>query len=451
MKANTLSLLNSPWMITDAGKNSLYPELLSLLKGKESVKGENKIPAVFMSMHDETETIDIPETSSNSQYISVLSIKSPLFKYDQYCGPVGTRSMTRVLKEWEANDSIVGVVLDIDCPGGQVSGLAEFAKFINNYSKPIVAYTDGMVASAAFYVAAACKGGFIANEYSDFIGSIGTMLHYVDMDTYLREQGVTVEDIYATGSTRKNEEVRAMKKDGSQNLIVTKILDPYREQFVSDMNAYRPGMNSEVFDGAVYKPLQAIELGLLDQIGTLQDAFDKVIELSKATPQPTNSNTNINTMSTTKKLPRVEAVLGLEGPLAISENGTFLNEEQLDTVEGQLETLETQNTSLTQQLAEATAAQASAVEAVQNQLTEATNGLTATEASVDATLAAAGLPVAGTLTEKLTALNTYATEQGAKDGAAHTKPVVDAAADTGKSFDFVDAEASHNQIANSIK
>ena len=120
MKANTLSLLNSPWMITDAGKNSLYPELVSLLKGKQPVKSENTVPVVYMSMDENGDYIDVPETSSNSQYISVLSIKTPVFKYDQYCGPVGTRTMSRVLKEWEANDNIIGVVLDIDCPGGQV-------------------------------------------------------------------------------------------------------------------------------------------------------------------------------------------------------------------------------------------------------------------------------------------------------------------------------------------
>jgi protease-4 len=430
MKANTLSLLNSPWMITDAGKNSLYPELVSLLKGKEPIKSENTVPVVYMSMDENGDYIDVPETSSNSQYISVLSIKTPVFKYDQYCGPVGTRTMSRVLKEWEANDNIIGVVIDIDCPGGQVSGLAEFAKFLNNYSKPLVAYTDGMIASAAFYIAAACKGGIVSNEHADFIGSIGTMLHYVDLDSYLREQGVTVEDIYATGSSRKNEETRAMKKDGNQNLIVTKILDPYRDQFVSDMNAYRPGMNQEVFEGAIYKIPESLTLGLIDQIGSIQVAFDKVVELSKTTTQKPSTNSNTNNMSHSKKLPRVEAALGLEAPLAITENGTFLNEEQLDTVEGQLEILETQNTSLTEQLAEANTSHQSAVAEIERQLTGATNGLTAAEASVDAALTNAGLPVEGTLTEKLAALNTYTEVKGKKDGTSHTNPKTDANTDT---------------------
>jgi protease-4 len=429
MKANTLSLLNSPWMITDAGKNSLYPELLSLLKGKEIVKSENTIPVVYMSVDGEDITGDVTEMTSNSQYITVLSVKTPLFKYDQYCGPVGTRTMSRVLKEWEANDNIIGVVLDIDCPGGQVSGLAEFAKFLNNYSKPLVAYTDGIMASAAFYIAAACGGGIVSNEYSDFIGSIGTMLHYVDINGYLLDQGVVVEDIYATGSSRKNEETRAMIKDGNQSLIIKNILDPYREQFVSDMNLYRPGMDVSVFEGAIYKPKEALTLGLINQIGTIQDAFDKVVELSKTTKKPSTNKSN-NTMSNTKNLPRVEAVLGLEAPLAITENGSFLNEDQLTAVEGRLETLETNNATLTTQLTDANAAKDTAVTAIQTQLTDATASVTTAEASVDSALTNAGLPVEGTLTEKLAALNTYTAAQGAKDGANATNPKIDANSDS---------------------
>lgn len=413
-------------MITDSGKNSLYPELLSLLKGRKTSAVENKIPVVYMHMEDDEVIGDVPEVSSNSQYITVLSVKTPLFKYDQYCGPVGTRTMTRVLKEWEANDNIVGVVIDIDCPGGQVSGLAEFAKFLNNYSKPLVAYSDGVIASAAFYIAAACKGGIVVNEFADFIGSIGTMLHYVDFDTYLQKEGVTVEDIYSTGSPRKNEETRAMKKNGNDSLIVKSILDPYREQFVSDMNAYRPGMNSEVFDGAIYKPSEALSLGLVDAIGTIQMAFDKVVALSKSKPKNTSTNSNTNIMSHSKKLPRVEAALGLEAPLAITDNGSFLQEEQLDALEASLETLETENSSLQTQLTEANTAHQSAIAETERQLTAANGSLTAAEAAVDAALTNAGKPVEGTFTEKLAVLDAYTAEKGAAPGARHSNPNVDA-------------------------
>jgi hypothetical protein len=59
-----------------------------------------------------------------------------------------------------------------------------------------------------------------------------------------------------------------------------------------------------------------------------------------------------------------------------------------------------------------------------------------------------GLPVAGTLTEKLTAINAKSIEVGKRDGASTTAPKIGAS--EGVKNDFVDESASHNQMANSL-
>lgn len=419
VKANTYSLLNSHWMITEAGANALKPHLLSILQGKGLKEVKADLPIVYMEHHDD-EYSDVPEMNSSSQYINVLSIKTPLFKYDQTCGPSGTRSMMRVLKEWESNDNVIGVVLDIDCPGGQVSGLPEFSEFLANYSKPIVSYTDGLMASAAYYVAASSKY-IVSNKNADFIGSIGTMLNYVDFDGIYREMGAVIKNIYATGSTRKNEESRAMKDNNSDALLIKNILDPSRDKFVSDVKKMRSNVDDSVFEGAVYLPADALSLNLIDELGTLQTAFDKVIELSKAKKSNNSkSNTNMNT----KSLPKVEAVLSLEAPLALNDNGSFLNEEQLDAIEASLDTLETENSNLQTQLSEAAAANETAVNAITAQLTEAQTNANAMETSVDAIMTNLGLPVAGSLTEKLAAIDAKSIELGKQNGAATTTPKI---------------------------
>ena len=403
-------------MITSNGASSMMPQLLSLIKGNSIKEVEAQLPVVYMEMDGE-ELTDLPEMNSTSQYINVLSIKTPLFKYDQMCGPSGTRSMTRILKEWEANENVVGVILDIDCPGGQVSGLAEFADFLHNYSKPIVAYTDGLMASAAYYVAAATDH-IVANPNADLIGSIGTMLTYVNLDGIIEAEGGVIKDIYATGSTRKNEEHRAMK-EGSDALLIKNLLDPARDKFVADVNLYRPGIDASVFEGAVYAPADALALNLVNELGTLQTAFDKVIALSNASkPKQTLNNTlNMNT----KQLPNVQAVLGLDAPLASTEeNGSYLNFEQLDAIETHIETLEASNVSL-QEAIDASVLDTS----IQDQLVVAQSSVTGMEASIDTLLVSAGLPVEGTIEEKTIALNAKVLEMGSKDGASHTAPKLD--------------------------
>ena len=407
-------------MITDSGASSLMPNLLSILRGNKIEAVENKIPVIFNSIDDNTDFEDIPEASSNSQYISVLSIKNPIYKYDQMCGPIGTRTMMRVLKEWESNDSIIGVVLDIDCPGGQVSGLSEFTEFLHNYTKPIVSYTDGTQASAGEYVASACKYK-VASKHAEYLGSIGSMMKYVDLDGILRNEGAIIEDIYATGSTRKNEESRKKEKEGSNDLIIQNILDPAREQFVSDMKLFRPNIDESLFEGQIVRPEEALSKGLIDEIGPIQKAFDKVVELSKKTK---SSNSKSNTNMNTKSLPKVEAVLGLDAPLASSDNGSYLNAEQLDTIESRLETLESENSNLQTQVTEANTANETAVAEITQKLTEATTNATAMETSVDGIMANLGLPVEGTITQKLAAIDAKSKELGAKDGASATTPKI---------------------------
>lgn len=406
-------------MISEAGANALKPHLLSILQGKELKEVKSELPIIYME-HHEDEYSDVPEMNSPSQYINVLSIKTPLFKYDQMCGPSGTRTMMRVLKEWESNDNVIGVVLDIDCPGGQVSGLAEFSEFLANYSKPIVAYTDGLMASAAYYVAASSKY-IVSNKNADFIGSIGTMLSYVDLDGIYEQMGAVIKDVYATGSGRKNEESRAMKDNNSDALLIKNILDPARDKFVADVKNFRNNIDESVFEGAIYVPAEALSLNLVDELGTLQTAFDKVIELSKAKK---SSNQKPNTNMNTKSLPKLEAVLSLEASLALTDDGSYLNEGQLETIEASLVKLETENSNLQTQIDDANTAHQTAIDAVNAKLTEATNTATAMETSVNAIMENLGLPVAGTLTEKLTAIDAKSVEVGKRDGANSTAPKI---------------------------
>lgn len=406
-------------MITSSGASSMMPQLLSLIRGNEIKEVEAKLPVVFMEIDGEEYT-DIPEISSSAHYINVLSIKTPLFKYDQQCGPAGTRSMSRLLKEWEANPNVVGVVLDIDCPGGQVSGLAEFADYLHNYSKPIVAYTDGTVASAAYYLAAACDS-IIVNPNADYIGSIGTMLTYVNLDGIIEAEGGIIKDIYATGSPRKNEESRAMK-NGSDALILKNILDPARDKFVADVSGFRSNIDPSVFEGAIYAPVDALVLNLVDTLGTLQTAFDTVVSLSKANPIQNSKNKNMNT----KNLPNVQSVLGLDAPLASTEeNGTYLNFEQLDAVEAHLAEVATAANAEVMDLQSTLAQTAEDLQNAQTTIAANVEVVAGIETSIDAMMTAAGLVVEGSFAEKIVALNAKIAEMGAKDATKPTNVIVD--------------------------
>lgn len=356
-----------------------------------------------------TTTID-----STSKKVVVLGFNQPVVKYN-YGSWLGTQTYISLLTQLESDPSVLGVVLNIDSGGGQVYGTGEIYDFIRNYSKPIVSFTNGYMCSGAYYIAAATKM-IIANKRADAIGSIGAYATIIDANGIYEHFGAKVHTIYATKSTAKNSDYRDVIENSEYSGYIKNQLDPIVETFIADMKSVRPQLNETVFEGGTWNGVQSIDLGLIDANGTLSTAIEAVIKLS----QSSNSNTNIN--MTTKSLPNVEAVLGLEASLALTENGSYLNEEQLDTIEASLNAATETSANLQTQLDAAATAQTTAVDAVQTQLTEAQNSLNAVTASVDAIMTAAGLTVEGSLNEKLTAIQGKAEVFGKSDGESHTIP-----------------------------
>ncbi|MES2813221.1 MAG: S49 family peptidase [Bacteroidota bacterium] len=410
MNKNLHTLLAGPLYINEMYGASLVPSIYKSLSSN-SIE-EKSIEQLVKEKQSVNENSSVNATANK---VVIVDFNQPVVKFD-YGFWLGTKTYTRILKQLENDDTVAGVVLNIDSGGGQVYGTPEFYDFIKNYSKPIVSYTDGYMCSGAYYIAAPTKRIF-ANKRADAIGSIGAYATIIDSNGIFEHFGAKVHTIYATNSTEKNSDYREVIDNSNYGPYIKNQLDPIVETFVTDMKEVRPNISEEAFKGGTWSGEQSLELGLVDELGTIQDAVNYVFELSINTSNQ-NSNTNMNT----KSLPKVEAVLGLDAPLASTDNGSYLNEEQLTTIEARLEGLETENSTLTTQASDAQTAHTTAVEAITNQLTEATNSLTAVETSVDAILTASGLQVTGTLTEKLAAVNGKADAFGKMDGDTHTKP-----------------------------
>ncbi|RZJ71093.1 S49 family peptidase [Flavobacterium sp.] len=349
------------------------------------------------------------ESGQNNEYVAVIALKDPIYKYDQECGPYGTKSKIRRLQSFEADPNCKGIVLDIDSGGGQVSGTPEFHDIVKNFSKPIVTYTDGLMCSAAYYIGSA-SSHIVANKRADAIGSIGVMIHFVDLTGYFEQLGAKVITEYSTHSTEKNRPLEELL-GGDASRYIKEELDPIAETFIADMKAARSGIPEDTFLGGTWNAQDALSRNLIDEIGTLQTAVEKVFELAK------NTNPNSNTMS--KNRTNLQAVLGLDAPLVeTEEKGSYLNGEQLDTVETRLAENESSIATLTQERDEALAN-------VNQDAADATAQVTTAEASVDALLTDSGLEITGTLQEKLTSLSAHVVELNAKDGADHTNPKTD--------------------------
>lgn len=390
---------------------SLYKEFVLGIESSELSEKE-RIDAAKAFQNGTT-----PNTSEKR--VAILNIHQPIIKYSNW-SYLGTKSFANILKSFERDDSISGVVLDIDSGGGQVYGTPGFYDVIKDFSKPIVAYTDGYLCSAAYYIGNATDF-IIANKRADHIGSIGAYATMVNFDGVFEKLGAKVYDIYASKSTEKNKAYRELMNEGNEKPYIENVLDPIVETFHNDMKSQRPQLKKEVFKGGTWNGEAALDKGLIDEIGTLQTAIDKVFELSKK-----NKTQKANTMSKTE-FNRIQATLGLETALESNAEGVYLNEDQLQTIE---DTLEAQQTAID-----------GAPEALQTAVNEATQPLNDriaelesvdTEAStqaIDTALEAAEID-RGEMSniEAVQALSNLLTEYGKKDGASTTNVVDDATA-----------------------
>lgn len=381
------------------------------------------------------------DTSSNQdEYVAVINLKDPIYKYNQECGPRGTKTKMAMMGAYAKDPNCVGVVLDIDSGGGQVSGTPEFYDYIKSYSKPVVAYTDGLMCSAAYYIGSAASY-IIANSRADAIGSIGVMVHFIDVSGMYAKKGASVITEYATQSTEKNKAFEELLK-GNPELYIKTELDPIAETFINDIKAVRSGVDASVFKGGTWGAQDSLDKKLIDSIGTLQDAVDKVFELSNSGNSNQNKSSKKKTMSKkTKSFPAIQKVLGIDGD-GIDTVATITGKKGVQLSESQLEVLEN-----TLSAAEANEA---AVTAANGKAATAEGRVSAIEGAVNTAITAAGLEAeveANATTEnKITLLSSKVVEYGNRPGASGTNPKSD-----GDSFEengIVNASDAHNELYN---
>lgn len=411
----------------------MYPLLQSVLAGTitSSNPVQNSIITSKGAMILGSKDNSVPK-SNEEQYVAIVPIKSTIYKYNQECGPRGTKTIMSHVKMYLNDPQCAGIVLDIDSGGGQVSGTPEFHDFIkeSNERKPIHAYSDGYMCSAAYYIGSAAAE-ITVNKRADVIGSIGTMVSFIDFTGYYEKKGAKIVTEYATKSTNKNKAWKELLAGNPETYIKTE-LDPITDTFIDDIKAVRSSIDESVFDGSTYNPEKALEMGLIDKIGSLQSVVDSIFSKSK-------SNKN-NTMSKSTTHVALMGVLAVDS-LEMNDKGAYFNEDQLTSVEASLNDKQAEIDALTASEATAKAAQVTAETAL-----EAANN--ATETTVDNLLASIGQNAEGTIEEKVATLTTKVTELAKKPGTAHATPR--GTNEPKNENSFVDPNASHNQMADNL-
>ena len=151
----------------------------------------------------------LPQPGQSSPLLSVedgigtVSIEGPILrKPDIFArvlmGATDSAEIHSALREAGQRDDIKAVLLDIDSPGGTVAGTPELAAAVAsiNERKPVYAFSSGLMASAAYWVASQARA--IYATPSAQVGSIGVVQAVIDDTAALDAEGIKVE-VFSVG------------------------------------------------------------------------------------------------------------------------------------------------------------------------------------------------------------------------------------------------------------
>ncbi len=222
--------------------------------------------------------------NTSGSKVAVIPVQGAIKKYGGMCS-LGTKDLVAQLSAANRDPEIAAVVLDIDSPGGQVDGTEEFAQAVAASGKPVVAYIDGLGASAAYWIASQAAHIFINSASTGYAGSLGVLCMSMDQSAFLERQGVKVEILR---SSRAVDKARLNPVEPLSDAVRAQVqadLDQIADTFISAVEKGRAGKLStkeDVFTGKVYRGADALKYGLVDKVGSLQDAVNHAAKLAQS-------------------------------------------------------------------------------------------------------------------------------------------------------------------------
>ena len=176
------------------------------------------------------------------------------------------------------DESVKAVVLRINSPGGTVAAsdvmYHHLRQFKERTKKPVIACMLGLGCSGAYYLACGCDG--IVAQPSSVTGSIGTVLQTFSVAGTMQMIGVKAVTI-KSGQMKDMASPLHDLSDEERD-VLQGIIDNFYQQFLDVVENGRKTIDrqklQELADGRVFTAEQALQEGLIDKIGYLQDGIE---------------------------------------------------------------------------------------------------------------------------------------------------------------------------------
>jgi protease-4 len=308
------------WALAENYFNRMYPVVAdAMMRGHNLIKKKTiedfhaQIEALAANIDPSTDKIRItydwntgkeilPTVKTGGQRIVLIPVMGALTKAGDACS-YGMQDYQRFMNLAMIDEQIHGVVFIMDTPGGTVDGTPEFGLAIKNAVKPVGVFGDHQVASAGMWIAS--QADVIVgnkNNPTEF-GSIGVLMVNQDWSNVIESGRAPKMTIIRAPGSEDKALVNPLEPMSEDLLAAVKEdLRSIRNDFVSTVKAGRGDKlkgTTNLFSGAMFDVQKSKDEGLIDSIGTLSTAINKVAELARQRNKegkPGASASSANTM-----------------------------------------------------------------------------------------------------------------------------------------------------------
>lgn len=202
----------------------------------------------------------------------------------------GAEQIVEQLKGLSKDNSIGAVVLRINSPGGSVAAVQEIYEQIlrlKHSGKKVVASFGDISASGAYYIA--CGADKIVSNPGSLVGSIGVIISTPNLKGLLEKLGVEYKVIKSSQHKDIGSVFRKMTEE--EQRLLQGVVDNAYHQFFNVVSANRKAIKKEdlvtIADGRIFTGEQAKRVGLVDELGSCQQAIKIAAELAEIEGEPT--------------------------------------------------------------------------------------------------------------------------------------------------------------------
>lgn len=276
-----IDVINAPWAITPDLLAEIQEIYVRHMRGEKiDIKGlEARIGA---PLNNEPKGYEVHDGVAVLPIDGVIAKRMNLFS--QISGGVSSQLVMRDFHAALADQSVVAIVLAIDSGGGTVDGTQELAQAIHAARgiKPILTHSDGMIASAAYWIGAAADKITVSSN-NVIVGSIGIVTKHVDVSQAEAKVGVKTTEISSGRYKRITSGYSPLTAEGLATIQAD--LDYVYSNFVDDVAKFRGTTPDDVLtrmaDGRTFRGQQAIDNGLVDGVATLAETIEQAKEMAR--------------------------------------------------------------------------------------------------------------------------------------------------------------------------